>query len=205
MPLDECQYSQIVDCLLVCWRWRWYLVLEGKTARSYSISAAQRARASRRSSGVALALVLPLVGPLGVSQEWISDGEWGLGPGAVPFYAALCRGGGPLRKGKWETKVLEVPEKAHHLTAPWRCAHHTQTCFFQQHTALLQNPRPCRLHAHNHGICNYGHGRAAPNAVPASPEAPLKRYSAEELYIQPSSECTGACQLNRMRTHFHPQ
>ena len=44
----------------------------------------------------------------GLSQERLSDSEWGFGREAVPLCAVL-RDGGPIREGQWKTKVLEMP------------------------------------------------------------------------------------------------
>jgi len=48
----------------------------------------------------------------GLPQEWLSDGEWGLGREMVPFCAAL-RDGGPLREGQWKTPkfIFWQPER----------------------------------------------------------------------------------------------
>ena len=44
----------------------------------------------------------------GLSQEWLTNGEWRPGREAVPC-CAILRDGGPLRESQWETEVLQVP------------------------------------------------------------------------------------------------
>ena len=63
------------------------LALAAKVTRCSLISAARRAIANSRSSGVAL--VSPGLPP----QEWLCDSEWGLGREVVPFCV--------IAKGAW--------------------------------------------------------------------------------------------------------
>ena len=80
------------------------LALAAKMARRSLISALRRAMCYDQTlvfwcrSGVAP----------GLSQERLSDSEWGFGREAVPLCAVL-RDGGPIRKGQWKTKVLKMP------------------------------------------------------------------------------------------------